>query len=222
MVWNKNLKREIPEGWEVFTLEELGTFRNGINYSKEDRGDKKYRIVNVRDITASSLLLDWRDMDELYLSSSNADKYLISDSDILIARSGNPGATRILPTSDVETVFCGFIICYSLKQIIYKSLITYRLKDLESTTKVQSNGSILSNISQDTLKRQFIALPSENVITKWNRIILPIWDALSSSKKASMEAIALKQDLLPLLMNGQVSIGKLNNHLTPNNLRQNY
>ncbi len=214
MIWNEKLKKDVPQGWEVLSFEELGAFRNGINYSKSDSGDKKYRIVNVRNITASSLILNEQEMDELYLNSSTAEKYRITDSDILIARSGNPGATRILPVSDSDTVFCGFIICFSLKQITHKALITYRLKELESATKGQSSGSILSNISQDILRRQLIALPPRAIINKWNDIILPIWSIISSLKKSSVEIIGFRQSLLPLILSGQISVRRLNNHLS--------
>ena len=53
MVWNETLKREIPAGWEVKKLGEVCNFRNGINYDKKVIGNKTYKIVNVRNISAS-------------------------------------------------------------------------------------------------------------------------------------------------------------------------
>ena len=44
MVWNDALKRNIPEGWKVCSLAELGNFKNGINYSKDEIGDWIYKI----------------------------------------------------------------------------------------------------------------------------------------------------------------------------------
>lgn len=58
MVWNEELKREIPQGWEVLQLEKLCTFRNGINYVKDEIG-KPFPIVNVRNISSSSILFGW-------------------------------------------------------------------------------------------------------------------------------------------------------------------
>ena len=65
MVWNEKLKREIPEGWEISNLDNIGNFKNGINYSKEDIGNNKYKIVNVRNISSSSIFIDNNELDEM-------------------------------------------------------------------------------------------------------------------------------------------------------------
>jgi type I restriction enzyme S subunit len=39
MVWNEELKREIPEGWEVKTIAEYADFKNGKGIKKEDLTD---------------------------------------------------------------------------------------------------------------------------------------------------------------------------------------
>lgn len=90
MVWNDELKREIPEGWEIHNISNLCTLGNGINYDKKVTGDKTYKIVNVRDISASSLLINRQDMNEILLPNELANKYLVNKGDILIARSGTP------------------------------------------------------------------------------------------------------------------------------------
>ena len=88
MVYNELLKREIPEGWEVKSLGEVCNFRNGINYDKKVIGNKSYKIVNVRNISASSLFLNQNEFDIISLKSNQADNYLVSEKSILIARSG--------------------------------------------------------------------------------------------------------------------------------------
>lgn len=111
MVWNNGLKRKIPESWCVVPLGEVSSFRNGINYDKNTTGDTTYHIVNVRNISSSSILLDERELDEICLPCTQAEKYLVSNESILIARSGIPGAPRILYNPSKDIIFCGFIIC---------------------------------------------------------------------------------------------------------------
>ena len=53
MVYNDKLKREIPEGWEVRQLGNLCSFRNGINYTKDEVGES-YSIARY----ASALLVE--------------------------------------------------------------------------------------------------------------------------------------------------------------------
>ena len=77
MVWNEELKREIPEGWDVKYLSNICKLGNGVNYEKGVEGDHFYRIVNVRNISASTLLLNKEEMDLISLPSNLADRYLV-------------------------------------------------------------------------------------------------------------------------------------------------
>lgn len=206
MVWNEELKREIPKGWQVQSLETLGSFKNGINYSKDEVGNFNYRIVNVRNISSSSLFIETEDLDKICLKSESADNYLVGKKDILIARSGTPGATRILQHDAEAAIYCGFIICFSVKDQMLKPLLTYQLKDLESITRDKSNGSILSNISQDVLKKLYAVVPSTEVIQSFNKQIYPIWYKLEKSLVEASVLVKQRDELLPLLMNGQVSL----------------
>lgn len=150
MVWNEKLKREIPSCFEVMHLGDLCHFRNGINYAKDEVGEK-YEVVNVRNISSSELLLDGGTFDTINVAKSKADNYLLDCEDIIIARSGCPGSTRLL-LSPSNTLFCGFIICCSPNDKKFRNYLTYCLKQYEGTNATTSGGSILQNVSQDTLK----------------------------------------------------------------------
>lgn len=206
MIWNDALKRNIPDGWKVCSLAELGNFKNGINYSKDEIGDKKYRIVNVRNISSSSIFIDNSDLDELTLKHSNGDNYLVKDSDILIARSGSPGATRLIRDIEDNIIYCGFIICYSLNDLDDKPILFNSIKQLEGVTKAQSNGSILSNISQDVLKQLLISMPPKEIKQRFNEKINTVFAAIQNSQREIENLIKQRDELLPLLMNGQVSL----------------
>ena len=158
MVWNEKLKREIPEDWKVAQLGNLCSFRNGINYAKDEIGEP-YAIVNVRNISATSILLDGEDFDVITIPLSKATNYILTEKDIVIARSGCPGSTRLLHTSN-KTLFCGFIICCTPIEEYLRNYITLFLKILEGSSATTSGGSILQNVSQDTLKSLWIILPS--------------------------------------------------------------
>ena len=95
MVWNEKLKREIPSCFEVVNMGKLCDFRNGINYSKDETGND-YQIVNVRNISSSRILLDGEDFDVITVPTSKAENYVLKPDDIIIARSGCPGSTRLL------------------------------------------------------------------------------------------------------------------------------
>lgn len=206
MVWNETLKREIPADWEVKRLGEVCIFRNGINYDKNEIGNKSYKIVNVRNITASSLFMNQSEFDMISLRSSQADNYLIPENSILIARSGCPGATRIIKDVEANVIFCGFIICMQNFDIDYKEYFAYSLKALENTSATTTGGSILQNVSQDTLKRIPVVIPTKAIITAFNKKTLAIFNSQLSIQKECDELNTLRDNLLPLLMNGQVTL----------------
>ena len=208
MVWNEELKREIPDGWEVNSLSEICDLSNGINYDKNEPGNKEYKIVNVRNITASSLLLNEEDFDRITLKSSLGDKYLIHDNDILIARSGTPGAIRLLEKVNDNTIYCGFIIRCSLYDKALRNYICYYLKMFEGTNATKTGGSILQNVSQETLNMIKIPMPKSDLIASFNKSTAPIIKNMQNSINENQELASLRDFLLPMLMNGQVKVKK--------------
>ena len=211
MVWNEKLKTSIPYNWQVLPLDKIGKFKNGINYTKGEEGNKLYKIVNVRNISSSSFFVDNSDLDVLSLNSQNGDNYLVNPSNILIARSGTPGATRLLRTNERNVIYCGFIICYALNDVTFKNYMFFTIKKLEQVTKSQSNGSILNNISQDILKRLWITLPPCGLNGKFNDSIMPLFTSIRKNQEEIEVLTKQRDELLPLLMNGQATV---NYHLS--------
>lgn len=209
MVWNEKLKREIPSCFEVVNMGNLCDFRNGINYSKDETGND-YQIVNVRNISSSRILLDGEDFDVITVPTSKAENYVLKPDDIIIARSGCPGSTRLL-LSPANTLFCGFIICCSPNDSSMRNYLVYCLKQLEGTNATTSGGSILQNVSQDTLKGLHVIVPQKQIIDKFNKTIELIFARMLNCLKESKALTKQRDELLPLLMNGQATI---NYHLS--------
>ena len=204
MVWNEKLKREIPSCFNIANMEKLCKFRNGINYSKDETGND-FQIVNVRNISSSKILLDGEDFDTITVPMTKAENYLLKSEDIIIARSGCPGSTRLL-ISPTNTLFCGFIICCTPHNSSMRNYLTYCLKQLEGTNATTSGGSILQNVSQDTLKGLPIVVPNKQIINKFNETIELIFTRILNCLKETKAFTKQRDELLPLLMNGQVSV----------------
>ena len=209
MVWNDKLKREIPSCFEVVNMGDLCNFKNGINYSKDEIGND-YQIVNVRNISSSRILLDGEDFDVITVPTSKAENYVLKPDDIIIARSGCPGSTRLL-LSATNTLFCGFIICCTPNDSSMRNYLVYCLKQLEGTTATNSGGSILQNVSQDTLKGLHVIVPEKQIIDKFNKTIELTFARMLNCLKESKALTKQRDELLPLLMNGQATV---NYHLS--------
>ena len=206
MVYNEQLKQEIPKGWGVERLDVLGKFQNGINYSKDEIGDTQTKIVNVRDISASSIFINLDRCDTLFIDSKTVENYSATKSDLLIARSGIPGSVRLIYETQHKVIYCGFSIRFRLKQNELMKYVFFALKDIELATTKNSTGSILKNVSQDTLKNCAIVCPPSEIIKEFNSVVESLFNGMINTIKQNEELSAHRDFLLPLLMNGQVTV----------------
>lgn len=208
MVWREELKREVPEGWKIKNLESLGNFKNGVNYDPSNPGDVACPIINVRNISASSYFLKNEDLDVIHLKASDVKKYSVHEGSIIIARSGIPGATRLISDIASNTLYCGFAIHYELIDLSLKIPIFFFLKSIEQQIQNGSGGTIMKNVNQGTLNALQIALPTNNeTITEFNKIIDPIFGKINLIQQENQQLSSLRDWLLPMLMNGQVKVG---------------
>jgi type I restriction enzyme S subunit len=208
MVWNEALKRDVPEGWEVKLLGDIGNFKNGVNYDPSNPGEIACPIINVRNISASSYFLKNEDLDIIYLREADVRKYSVHEGSIIIARSGIPGATRLISDFEENTLYCGFAIHYELIDLNKKLPIFFYLKSIEEQIQSGSGGTILKNVNQATLNALKFSLPvNENIIIQFNDLIQPIFSKINLIQKENQKLSQLRDWLLPMLMNGQVKVG---------------
>lgn len=205
-VYNKILNRNIPTNWEVKKLGEIVDFKNGINYDPSKPGDKKTKIVNVRNVSSSTYFVSETDLDDLFVDEKHAAKYYVSQDDILITRSGTPGAARMIAPSKEPVVYCGFIIKMTFEDKKMKNYLFFKMKELEFAIQKQSAGSILSNISQDILNNLEIATPDANTLNDFNAQIEPLLKKQQVNTKQIEALTTQRNTLLSLLMTGQVEV----------------
>lgn len=206
MVYNDQLKREIPEGWGVKQLGEICEFRNGINYEKSETGDTLSKIVNVRNISNSSTFVTTHDLDSIALDRRRIESYLVTDRTILITRSGIPGATRIVSDIPANTIYSGFIIGATVANLNLFYYVFYHLKNIEMLMSNQSAGTIMKNISQTTLSEIRIAIPNKEIQKVFSNQVRSLLDVIKNNLKQNQELTQLRDWLLPMLMNGQVKV----------------
>ena len=208
MVWSEELNREIPEGWKVRKLGDIGNFKNGVNYDPSNPGEIACPIINVRNISASTYFIKNEDLDIIYLRKSDVKKYAVHNGSIIIARSGIPGATRLIADIAENTLYCGFAIHYQLENLDFKIPIFFYLKSNEY--QIQNNGSggtIMKNVNQLTLNALNVCLPRDNsLLLGFNNLIQPIFDKISLIQIENQKLTELRDWLLPMLMNGQVTV----------------
>ena len=197
MIYNKILKREIPEGWEIKSIFDAADVIYGYPYSTEpfdenvSNSEKPYSIIRIRDILENSVSAK---TDEL---ADN--KYLTRKKDILIGMDGyfhmnfwsrdgdyiNQRITRIRKT-EISTM------------IIYYQIMPF-IKHKEEMSK----GSTVGHLSDKDLQQIYILIPNNKSLSTYFENIL---DMKVKVQNEIQELLTLRDELLPMLMNGQLIV----------------
>ena len=196
---------EIPKGWEVLTLEDYGTFKNGINYLRDESGDTTFFIANVRNIANNRLLLK-TSLDQINVNLNKAKEYFLRDKDILIARSASPGEVCLVLGDLENVIYSGFSIRYRLNNpsgYLYIFLIMQKLKKRLSNYSV---GTTLQSINQETLKKLMFILPSSGVLSRFNMIGEQLLKKTYNNMVQNYGLSQIRDLLLPKLMSGKIRV----------------
>jgi len=213
MVWNEELKRKIPEGWEVSTLKGRYKIERGISYSSKDieLGDG-VPMINLASIDRSR---NYRDNELKYYSGKISDGDMLKPFDLLIA------CTDL--TRECEIIWCPILTpddwnSYTYSMDIAKIHFTdNKLVDLymymalrtdfyHNYIKHWASGTNVLHLNLDGLDWYYMSIPSVKLQEKYAWIIKTIHSKRSKIMVENNKLMELRDFLLPMLMNGQVTV----------------
>ena len=215
MVWNETLKRDIPDGWEVKELGEIAEVLNGATPSTNDSSNYGSDIVWV---TPKDL-------------SVQKDKFVYYSERGISFKGFNSCSTHILPKGSLLMSSRAPIglLAISLIEVCtnqgFKNMVPneksdnyflyYYLQEHMMQIQQLGSGTTFAEISKETLSRFPILYMSDRCLyKKWHNIIDAIFEKQSIVSKEIHKLENFRDKLLPLLMNGQVSIRRLNSDLS--------
>ena len=213
MVWNENLKREIPEGWKVSPINHLCDIKSGFPFRSDTYvPNGVYRIVTIRNVQDHCLDLSSTESIDI-VPDKLPDYCYLSIGNCLISLTGNVG--RVCRV-DSEGLLLNQRVGVILDRTGFPEW-TYSLFDVSSVVKqilLLANGCAQANVSPIDIGKIHVEHPSNDILKAYCKAIDPIRQ-LQIKTEAEIEQLSLERDeLLPLLMNGQVSVKQLNNHLS--------
>ncbi|WP_405381347.1 restriction endonuclease subunit S [Phascolarctobacterium sp.] len=149
--------------WAVKSLLNLGDFKNGLNFHKEEVGIN-LRCLGVGDFKNFSVINDVRKLPLVSLNEKPSLEYLLRDGDIVFVRSnGNKelvGRCLVVYTCGVPTTFSGFCIRYRLNNntlnIMY---LLHVLKSESVRSKMMGRGANIQNLNQQILAAINVPIP---------------------------------------------------------------
>jgi type I restriction enzyme, S subunit len=197
MVWNEELKREIPEGWEVRTLGEYFNFIKGS--IPEKLVDKPLNESYMPYLTIDAV-------------NGGSYKYCpginmpIADKHVLMVMDG-------AASSETYVGFYGVLgSTFAMLEIKNKNLsngmLYYLMKRNEKTFKRVNTGSTVPHANKNYISNFKVAMPQDSILKRLGIALETITSMQMSCFNENKELSFLRDYLLPLLMNGQVTIGE--------------
>ena len=154
---------ENPKKWATCPLSTLGTFKNGMNFSSNERGIE-IRCLGVGDFKNLSIINTPTKLPIISLAFTPSAEYLLQDGDIIFVRSnGNKalvGRCVAIYTHGLPVTFSGFCIRFRVGSDAVN--IMYLLRVLKADTirkKMAGRGANIQNLNQKMLARLVIPIP---------------------------------------------------------------
>lgn len=208
MVWNDVLKRKVPKGWGVGTLDDIGQIVGGstpstaepANFSKNatawitpnDLSNNKqnkfisHGSIDVSEQGIKSASLKIYPKGTVLLSSRAPVGYMAIAQNELTT---NQGFKSFIPNKGYSEIF-----------------IYYVVKNLIPFIEQNSSGSTFKEVSATTLKNIICVLPQKEIIKKFESKLVALFEQQSKLEKQTQTLTQYRDFLLPMLMNGQVEI----------------
>lgn len=206
MVWNEKLKREIPNGWYCGTLLDIAEYTNGLACQRfRPIDDNKLPVIKIKEMH------DGLSSETEWVRSDIPESVKVYDGDVLFSWSAS---LEVMLWAYGNGGLNQHIFKVTSKNGFPRSFYFYQLIDYIGNFKrmAEARKTTMGHITQDHLKQSTIALPQNIDITnELEKRLCPIFDTIVRNSQEIMSLTKQRDDLLPLLMNGQVSV---NYHLS--------
>ena len=212
MVWNNQLKREIPAGWRVGANEELfDGIRTGLNprqnFSLRTQGIAYLTVKNLtKDGGLDFASCDYIDEEAMAKVRRRSD---LRVGDILFASIAplrrcfliyeeprdweiNESVFSIRPRRGVTTP--EYVYCHLMSDAFVKQ------------AEQSSTGSIFKGIRHETLKGLMTVIPPETIAQSFASAVSPVMRTRNDNLEENRKLQELRDWLLPMLMNGQATV----------------
>lgn len=210
MVYNPELKREIPEGWGVEKLGELIELERGVTYAKSDIVEKTTNdaigVLRATNITGN--VMDLNDLVYLTKDKINNKQILKQNETLIVMSSGSKEHLGKNAINYYEEVIGFGAFCSKIVPKKYSTYINTFLQSSEFKGYLlkQSMGTNINNLTNSDILDCRIILPNEEILDKFENMVEKNFKLISNNYIQNQQLTQLRDWLLPMLMNGQVKV----------------
>ncbi|MFN8844877.1 MAG: restriction endonuclease subunit S [Chryseotalea sp.] len=187
MVWSEELKREIPEGWEVKELGDYASIKKGVLITEKTADTTgKVKVVSAG-------------IDFSYMhSESNYDENTIT-----ISASGASAGYINFWREPIFACDCTTVRGSSVADTL--QLLGF-LRNHQEFIYKQARGSAQPHVYPKDIQALKFAVPPKIIISQFGHLVESGNEKISNNLKENQKLTELRDWLLPMLMNGQIKI----------------
>ena len=202
MVYNSTLKREIPAGWEVKNLFYIANYYNGLacqNY-RPSEGEDSLPVIKITEMHNGFT-------SETERASANIPtEAIIENGDVLFAWSAS---LEVMLWGLGKGALNQHIFKVTSNNGFPKSFYFYQLLEYVGHFKkiAEAKKTTMGHITKDHLEQsQIVVPPTTDLPNQLDEKLEPILDKIVSLSSERIYLTHLRDSLLPMLMNGQVTV----------------
>lgn len=213
MVYNEELKREIPEGWEVEKLSKCCEIIDCLHSKKSDLvfEDEKYYLLQLENIKDDGLI----DLtNKYYVSKSEYERWTVrievQDHDLVITNAGRVAGLSQIPKGVVAGI--GRNITAIRPDKILPTFLYYSFRGSEMERQIKLNtdtGSFFKSLNVRGIKELYVVRAPKKLEEEFEKMALAHRRKRELNSNENQKLAELRDWLLPMLMNGQVRVKKL-------------
>jgi type I restriction enzyme S subunit len=204
MVYNATLKREIPAGWVDSSVLAVADLLGGGTPTKKKPEYWSGHIPFFTPTDADGTIFKFSTTD--YITNEGlkgSSTKLFGKHTVFITARGSVGR---LVLAGVDMAMNQS--CYALrtKAGISHVFLFFLAKELIHHLQVKSSGSVFDSIVSNDIELTKLAIPKGELIEKFAAVVEPAFEKIANNTKENQQLAQLRDWLLPLLMNGQVTV----------------
>ncbi len=206
MVWSKELRRAVPEGWEVGKLGDFADTASGgtpLSTRSDFYENGCIPWINSGELNHPFIVSTSNFITEEGLKNSSAK--IFPKSTVLVAMYGaTAGKVSLLEIEACTNQAVCAILPFSQD---HNYLVKFGFEKLYEHLVSLSSGSARDNLSQAVIRNLRFIIPDGLTLQNFNVIVEPSIQKIVANLQETRHLTTLRDWLLPLLMNGQIRVG---------------
>jgi type I restriction enzyme S subunit len=206
MVYNEALKREIPDGWGVDIVNNIINVKDGTHDSPKPTTEG-YHLITSKNLKVEGLDFESANLISKADYESVNTRSKVDAGDILFSMIGSIGVIYKVDEENINFAIKNVALYKTSEKEEYRNYIYMFLKsyDMQRYMGNVISGSIQKFIGLGALRNMPILL-DEDMIIRFESTTAHIFKKLTLIKRENQKLVELRDWLLPMLMNGQITV----------------